>query len=341
MDQDIKSQKPEELEFTTMPKEYRQSSESKSAAKIPQASRVAMNKFLKFGAIIFVLLVLLGGGGYLLYGKFVKDREPQAEAPINPIQVPEPPPENLDSDNDGLSDSAELKIATNSRLADTDGDGLADGDEGNIYKTDPLLSDSDGDGYDDGGEVARGYSPIVKVSQKAGAEEIKSWSDRIAIYKLHEPTPTTLKLKATNPQIQSKVTYTNAVYKYTMEIPAILTFRETDEGRLLGIYISGTNPEEEVASDPINASVAVKVASQSLKDWVESQYQQTNYELLRERDINGLKAISLIGIKDEVCPQNKTFFVRDNTIIILTWTCNQNTPFAELYEQIAQSFKFQ
>ncbi|HSD12437.1 MAG TPA: L,D-transpeptidase family protein [Patescibacteria group bacterium] len=43
--------------------------------------------------------------------------------------------------------------------ADTDGDGLTDREETDIYKTDPAKADTDGDGYPDGQEVRNGYSP--------------------------------------------------------------------------------------------------------------------------------------------------------------------------------------
>ena len=42
---------------------------------------------------------------------------------------------------------------------DTDGDGVTDGDEVNIYGTDPLNPDSDGDGIDDGDEIDLGVDP--------------------------------------------------------------------------------------------------------------------------------------------------------------------------------------
>jgi putative ubiquitin-RnfH superfamily antitoxin RatB of RatAB toxin-antitoxin module len=43
---------------------------------------------------------------------------------------------------------------------DTDRDGLTDGEEINIYKTNPLISDTDGDGFADGLEVDSGYDPL-------------------------------------------------------------------------------------------------------------------------------------------------------------------------------------
>ncbi|MFH1565187.1 MAG: hypothetical protein ABIC82_05080 [bacterium] len=42
---------------------------------------------------------------------------------------------------------------------DTDGDGLTDLDEINIYKTHHLFPDTDGDGYSDGDEVKNGFNP--------------------------------------------------------------------------------------------------------------------------------------------------------------------------------------
>jgi hypothetical protein len=50
-----------------------------------------------------------------------------------------------DSDNDGLSDTQEAILGTNPQNADTDGDGLRDGDEYFKYFTDPLKVDTDGD----------------------------------------------------------------------------------------------------------------------------------------------------------------------------------------------------
>ncbi len=61
---------------------------------------------------------------------------------------------NLDSDGDGLTDADERNIYhTDPHNPDTDGDGLTDGEEVKIYHTDPLKADTDGDGLKDGEEV--------------------------------------------------------------------------------------------------------------------------------------------------------------------------------------------
>jgi len=66
----------------------------------------------------------------------------------------------IDSDQDGLPDVRETELGTDPRNADTDGDGLTDGDEVLKYGTNPLNADTDGDGYPDGTEVKNGYSPL-------------------------------------------------------------------------------------------------------------------------------------------------------------------------------------
>lgn len=70
-------------------------------------------------------------------------------------------PQNADSDSDGLNDGDEVIVHKSSPVnADTDGDGLSDGDEYLIWKTDMLNPDSDHDTYPDGTEVKNGYSPL-------------------------------------------------------------------------------------------------------------------------------------------------------------------------------------
>jgi len=66
----------------------------------------------------------------------------------------------IDSDNDGLSNVAEIQLGTDALLPDSDGDTLSDGDEVNMYGTDPLSTDTDGDLFDDAAEVQAGTDPI-------------------------------------------------------------------------------------------------------------------------------------------------------------------------------------
>jgi alpha-tubulin suppressor-like RCC1 family protein len=58
-----------------------------------------------------------------------------------------------DEDEDGLGTRLEGLAGTDPQNPDTDGDGLRDGDEVNLYKSSPLNTDSDGDTLEDGDEV--------------------------------------------------------------------------------------------------------------------------------------------------------------------------------------------
>ncbi|MEM6639663.1 MAG: S8 family serine peptidase, partial [Pseudomonadota bacterium] len=75
----------------------------------------------------------------------------------------------LDADNDGLSNREEYEQGTDPRDVDTDGDGLSDGDEVNVFQTDPGNVDTDGDNLSDGAEVNQfGTDPTVLDSDGDG-----------------------------------------------------------------------------------------------------------------------------------------------------------------------------
>ncbi len=67
---------------------------------------------------------------------------------------------NDDPDHDGLTTAQEIALGTDPLKYDTDGDGISDGDEVNIYHTNPLMADTDGDGISDGAEMAAGTDPL-------------------------------------------------------------------------------------------------------------------------------------------------------------------------------------
>jgi len=93
----------------------------------------------------------------------------------------------IDSDGDGLPNMDEEEIYfTNSLLADTDGDQLNDGDEIFIYLTDPLVQDTDGDGLSDYDEVYIYHTdPILLDTDGDGyddSNEISSLTDPLNAY---------------------------------------------------------------------------------------------------------------------------------------------------------------
>jgi outer membrane protein OmpA-like peptidoglycan-associated protein len=88
---------------------------------------------------------------------------------------------SADPDKDGLTNNQEKQLGTNKRNADTDTDGLSDGDEVNKYSTSPLESDSDGDGIKDGDEILTAHTNPNKadsdgdgLNDKAEIEQFKT-----------------------------------------------------------------------------------------------------------------------------------------------------------------------
>ncbi|MEH6519213.1 MAG: PKD domain-containing protein [Halioglobus sp.] len=71
---------------------------------------------------------------------------------------------NVDTDGDGLTDTAEAELGTDPNQPDTDGDGLTDGAEVNVHGTNPLLTDTDGDGYSDSEEISNETNPLDETS---------------------------------------------------------------------------------------------------------------------------------------------------------------------------------
>ncbi|MDE7252729.1 MAG: cellulose binding domain-containing protein [Acetatifactor sp.] len=66
-----------------------------------------------------------------------------------------------DLDGDGLSNLSEIEIGTSIFEPDTDEDGLSDADEIRLYGTNPLLKDTDSDGVSDSKEIELGTNPLV------------------------------------------------------------------------------------------------------------------------------------------------------------------------------------
>jgi outer membrane protein OmpA-like peptidoglycan-associated protein len=82
-------------------------------------------------------------------------------------------PHKADTDGDGLTDGDEvLKYHTNPLKKDTDADGLTDYEEIMTYHTDPNNPDSDGDGLSDGDEILKYHTdPLVKDTDGDGLND--------------------------------------------------------------------------------------------------------------------------------------------------------------------------
>lgn len=76
-----------------------------------------------------------------------------------------------DLDGDGLTNEHEIDGATRFDDADSDDDGLRDGEELTNYETDPLSPDTDGDGLRDQREIAIGSDPTASDSDDDGIDD--------------------------------------------------------------------------------------------------------------------------------------------------------------------------
>ena len=89
----------------------------------------------------------------------VREAAPEPVAETTTVEASEPVAADTavatatDLDADNYVDELEPGVGLNPNNADTDADGVADGDEPNIYGTDALNPDTDGDGIGDGEEL--------------------------------------------------------------------------------------------------------------------------------------------------------------------------------------------
>jgi hypothetical protein len=99
--------------------------------------------------------------------------------------------DNADPDRDGLTNLQEYKLGTDPNNPDSDQDGLSDGDEVNIFGTDPLNSHTGNDPkYTDADFIKGGFD--IATNKKMSASEIAAISAKMRQFGLHEPTITTL-----------------------------------------------------------------------------------------------------------------------------------------------------
>jgi hypothetical protein len=96
--------------------------------------------------------------------------EPTTTETAAPVNTDTTVATGTDLDGDNYADALEIEVGLDPNNVDTDGDGVADGDEVNIYGTDPFTWDVDGDGVSDGDELFNTRTdPLVWDAHDGGA----------------------------------------------------------------------------------------------------------------------------------------------------------------------------
>jgi len=113
---------------------------------------------------------------------------PAAETIVDETTEPVPT-DTTDTDGDGVADSDEIDLyGTDPENWDTDGDGLSDSEELFVSGTDPFVWDTNGDGVSDGGVEAAAESeppatddgaPVVAEAATGSTSSVDSDADRL------------------------------------------------------------------------------------------------------------------------------------------------------------------
>ncbi len=173
---------------------------------------------------ILITIIVFSVAGYFVY-KYILETPPEAEIPVS-VLTPKPKPttsnqpttpkseitslwlqkyfkfseckeeqlcgDKSDPDHDGLTNVDEFKLGTDPNNPDSDSEGIADGDEVNIFDTSPLqISTTGSSKYSDADDARSGYDSKTP-GKKYTAQRISEISSKIKQFGVHQPTISTL-----------------------------------------------------------------------------------------------------------------------------------------------------
>ncbi|MBI3952759.1 MAG: hypothetical protein HY336_02285 [Candidatus Doudnabacteria bacterium] len=201
-------QQSEELSYMVMPQE------SNLSLQTAPPSNPSRKKWLLYFIIGLIILVAAAGVGFYIWksGKSGSKQSITLAQKLPPSMVSKyfnkevcddkaVCGDEADPDLDGLSNYEEFRRNTDLKKPDTDSDGLADGDEANIYKTDPTEKYTDKrsvvaeNNFTDSHQIKNGYDPLTPGLKFTDTRN-QQIADDIAKYGLHEPSIESLKIEA-------------------------------------------------------------------------------------------------------------------------------------------------
>lgn len=172
------------------------------------------NKLI-FIPIGLIILVVLAVAGWLIYNQVNKNSNEETVQNVN-TQAPTTDPDVTtspdwlakyfgaetctikttcadasDPDKDGFDNKEEFTVGTDPNNPDSDSDGISDGDESHIFKSDPLISRTFRDGeYNDADFVKGGYD--ISTNTPYTPDQIAEIKMKVKELGLHQPTLTTI-----------------------------------------------------------------------------------------------------------------------------------------------------
>ena len=183
---------------------------------------------------------------------------------------------------------------------DTDGDGISDFDENNLYHTDAHLPDTDNDGFTDGIEIVRGFNPNNAAGEATVTYELPQDTvglEQADVLKIDEVLPsvkqTSDAVTVVQSEIHGKALPNSYVTLYIFSTPTIVTVRTDADGSFVytfekeledgehqvyaavtdntGNIVAHSSPfkfiKEAQAYTPTNETGTLGVNSQTLNDY--------------------------------------------------------------------------
>ncbi len=310
--------------------------------------------------VAIIVLLGLGGGAYYLLGM---KKDPVATPSTNTSKLskaflnkyfnteacatPTTCGDAADPDMDALSNYDEFKAGTNPLNPDTDADGLADGDEVNIYKTDPTLKYTDRreivatNDWSDGFQIKNGFDPLTPALALTAVRK-QQIADATLQFKLHEPTITTLgaqQQSSSSADTKDWKTYVNTQYGFEFKYPPVYVLFGGVDSKDKPIAVSGSSTLVSVTDKFLAGgemeqfSVSIDKSNTPAKASLEKN---TNYTNIQQIDFEGIKVWELNGTASIDSPDKIIAFNKNNLLYTITLSSAEKGKF----EQILSTFKF-